>query len=156
MRGAGTDKLSAMPELFQALMARPLVPLTRGRLPHRDGLYVFYEHGEPLLAGSPPHLNELRLLAPSFRGGFSLQISDRPLPANPATMATRQRPVAKRPRPNPIEARWLVVADHTQRAGLEIYAAHKLGLTISHPELRRAVSNEEMTELARISQLDFA
>lgn len=155
MQGTGSDTLSAMPELFQALMARPLVPLTQGRLPHSDAFYVFYIQGEPVLAGSPPHLNELSLLAPSFRGGFSLRISDTarlglhaPFPERRHTLARRKQAL-----PAPIHARWLVIEDRTQRAGLEVFSAYTLGLSISHPDLRKAASREAR---ARIHQPDFA
>lgn len=52
-----------MPDLLRRLLDQPLRPLTRARLPERDALYLFYHGEEPVLVGSPPHVDEVRTLA---------------------------------------------------------------------------------------------
>lgn len=143
-------KLSVLPELYSALMARPLVPLTKGRLPEKDALYVLYENGQPLLAGSAPHLDEVRILSPSFRAGFTLKIStSRHSGRNiPKTSRPRLADEHRPKRPAPIEARWLVVRDATQRIALEALVLEKLKLTITDPRLRVAVGRHELNSSA--------
>ena len=150
MGGGRHEKLSALPQLYSELMARPLVPLTKGRLPVRDAIYVLYEDGQPILAGSPPHLDEVRLLSPSFRAGFNLRISTSrhntgPIARSPRPRLSDQHP---RPRPAPIEARWLELPDTTQRIALEALVLEKLKLTITDPRLRIAVGRHELNNVA--------
>ncbi len=145
------EKLSVLPQLYSDLMARPLVPLTKGRLPVRDALYILYEHGQPILAGSPPNLDEVRILSPSFRAGFSLRIStSRYSSSSPIEPSKRPRLADQHPRPRPssIEAKWLMVPDMTQRIALEALVLEKLKLTITDPRLRIAVGRHELNSAA--------
>ena len=67
------QRLAAVPDLFRRLMARPLEPLTRARLPASGAVYVFYQEDEPIHVGSPPHLEE-RMLAPSLRLSLAARV----------------------------------------------------------------------------------
>jgi hypothetical protein len=67
-------RLSAVPELYRRLMAQPLEPLTRARLPAHGAVYVFYQDDEPIHVGSPPHLEERRMLAPSLRLALAARV----------------------------------------------------------------------------------
>ena len=101
------QRLASVPDLFRRLMARPLEPLTRARLPAAGAVYVFYQEDEPIHVGSPPHLEE-RLLAPSLRLALAARVhqpghgvrlisvsepraASRPPPADPGPLAERAR-----------------------------------------------------------------
>lgn len=129
-------KLSALPGLFRSLTDQPLRPLTQARLPERAAVDLFYQGGEPVLVGSPPHIQEARLLAPSVRlgiaasavgngGAVRIEMSD-------AAPDSRGRP--------PVNARWLAVADEDHRMLLELYAAQALGLSVSHPRIKAGLT----------------
>lgn len=115
--------------------------MTRGILPDENALYIFYTEGEPILTGSVPHVDELALLAPSFRASHKVHIRNYRShePAPPAF--TRPRALAAHARrwPAPIQARWLAVEDTTTRMMLEIFAAQTLGLNLCHPQIRNAL-----------------
>lgn len=123
-------RLSAMPDLFRRLLDQPLHPLTRARLPVRDALYVFYQDEEPILVGSPPHVEEVRLLAPSVR--LSQKIG-----AHGPRRASKPSPAMTR---KPVSARWLPLEDEDDRMLLELYAAQSLGLSVSHPRIRQGLT----------------
>ncbi|MNI43427.1 hypothetical protein D3C73_977570 [compost metagenome] len=119
-----------MPDLLRRLLDQPLRPLTRARLPEDDALYLFYHGDEPVLVGSPPHVDEVRTLAPSVR--LSQTVSARGL--GPPDVSTRAAP------PPPMAARWLRLGDEEDRVLLELYAAQSLGLSVSHPRIRAGLA----------------
>lgn len=123
-------RLSSLPDLFRDLMARPLQPLTRARLPDQGAVYVFYEDAEAVHVGSPPHLEAVRLLSPSVRLAVSMTACHGAAPqvqAFPETRPGRRRPIA---------ARWLRVPDAEDRMLLELCDAQSLGLSVSHPRIK--------------------
>ena len=119
-----------MPDLLRRLLEQPLRPLTRARLPERDALYLFYHGEEPILVGSPPHIDEVRTLAPSVR--LAQTVSARGLGAPDVSTA--------RHAPPPVAARWLRLDDEEDRVLLELYAAQALGLSVSHPRIRAGLT----------------
>ena len=124
-----------MPDLYRRLMARPLEPLTRARLPAAGAVYVFYQEDEPIHVGSPPHLEEQRMLAPSLR--LSLAVRTQGMAdGRRAPWISVSQPPPHAHRRKPIEARWLSLADDQDRLLLELYAAQTLGLSVSHPKVR--------------------
>jgi len=123
-------RLSAMPDLLRRLLDQPLRPLTRARLPERDALYLFYHGEEPVLVGGPPHVDEVRTLAPSVR--LAQTVSARGL--GTPDVSTRAVP------PPPIAARWLRLGDEEDRVLLELYAAQSLGLSVSHPRIKAGLA----------------
>ncbi|HEY1072799.1 hypothetical protein [Brevundimonas sp.] len=127
------QRLAAVPGLFRRLMAQPLEPLTRARLPARGAVYVFYEGDEPIHVGSPPYLEE-RMLAPSLRLSLAARVQ-KPIGGGAPRISVSE----SSPRPGrrkPIKARWLPLADDQDRLLLELYAAQTLGLSVSHPRVR--------------------
>lgn len=131
-------KLSALPDLFRSLMEQPLRPLTRARLPDRTAVYIFYLDGEPVQVGSPPHVEEARLLAPSVRLGVVASTSQ-------SGGAVRVEVVDAAPDGRgraPVNARWLPLADDGHRMLLELYAAQSLGLSVSHPRIKAELTHQ--------------
>jgi len=126
------QRLAAVPELYRRLMAQPLKALTRARLPESGAVYVFYQEGEPIHVGSPPHLEE-RMLAPSLRLALAAQVHK---PSHGAPRISVSEPSPRPGRRKPIKARWLSVPDGHDRLLLELYAAQTLGLSVSHPKVR--------------------
>ena len=126
-------RLAAVPDLFRRLMARPLEPLTRARLPAPGAVYVFYQEDEPIHVGSPPHLEE-RMLAPSLRLSLAARVQ-RPVGGGAPSVSVSE-PSPRSGRRKPIEARWLSLPDDKDRLLLELYAAQTLGLSVSHPKVR--------------------
>lgn len=154
MSSVDPEKLSALPALYAALVASTPVALTKGRLPRKDCLYIFYEDGEAILTGSPPHLDEVRLLAPSFRAGFKVRMSNVP-PEGPLETALKSRKADNFPskRIEPIQAQWLHVENGELRMMLEVYVAQKLGLTLTHQKIRDALGKASVkAALADISE----
>lgn len=141
MKVAAQDKLTALPGLFQDLMACPLFDMTHGCLPLEDALFVFYTDDEPILVGSAPHVDEMQLLAPSVRLTAKIHIRNyHSQDAHPPAFTRPREWAAHVRKPNaPIKARWLVVADPVTRMMLEIFAAQKLGLTLCHPQVKKAM-----------------
>lgn len=132
------EKLSALPDMFRSLLDQPLRPLTRARLPQRGAVYLFYLEDEPIHVGSPPHLEEVRMLAPSVR--LALKVAGRrPAGSDRMIMALQPSPEPgeARTRRTPLSARWLALPDADDRMLLEIYAAQTLGLSMSHPGVRQ-------------------
>lgn len=127
------QRLATVPELFRRLMAQPLHPLTRARLPAPRAVYVFYRENEPVHVGSPPHLEE-GMLAPSLRLSLSARMH-RPGGGGAARITISEVP-PRSGRRKPIEARWLALDDDQDRFLLELYAAQSLGLSVSHPRVR--------------------
>lgn len=128
------QRLAAVPDLFRRLMAQPLEPLTRARLPAPGAVYVFYQDDEPIHVGSPPHLEERRMLAPSLRLSLAARVQ-KPVGGGSTRISINEAS----PRPGhrkPIEARWLPLTDDQDRLLLELYAAQTLGLSVSHPKVR--------------------
>jgi hypothetical protein len=113
-------------------MARPLESLTRARLPASEAVYVFYQEGEPVHVGSPPHLEE-QMLAPSLRLALTVRVHR---PSQGAPRISVSEPAPRPGRRPPIKARWLSVPDGDDRLLLELYAAQTLGLSVSHPRVR--------------------
>ena len=127
------QRLAAVPDLFRRLMARPLEPLTRARLPASGAVYVFYQEDQPIHVGSPPHLEE-RMLAPSLRLSLAARVKRQGSgEASLVSVSASSPPEAPR---KPIKARWLPLADDQDRLLLELYAAQTLGLSVSHPRVR--------------------
>lgn len=126
------QRLATVPDLFRRLMARPLEPLTRARLPAAGAVYVFYQEDEPIHVGSPPHLEE-RLLAPSLRLALAARVHQR---GHGVPLISVSEPAPRPGRRQPIQARWLHVQDGHDRLLLELYAAQTLGLSVSHPKVR--------------------
>ena len=126
------QRLATVPDLFRRLMARPLEPLTRARLPAVEAVYVFYQEDEPIHVGSPPHLEE-RLLAPSLRLALAARVHQ---PRHGVPRISVSEPAPRPGRRQPIQARWLSVPDGHDRLLLELYAAQTLGLSVSHPKVR--------------------
>jgi len=126
------QRLATVPDLFRRLMARPLEPLTRARLPAAGAVYVFYQEDEPIHVGSPPHLEE-RLLAPSLRLALAARVHQ---PGHGVPLISVSEPAPRPGRRQPIQARWLNVPDGHDRLLLELYAAQTLGLSVSHPKVR--------------------
>jgi hypothetical protein len=140
LTGRATDRLAALPRLFRDLMDRPLEPLTRARLPARSAVYVFYQGDEPVSVGSPPHVEERRILGSSVR--LSLAASGR-IEAGDGRLRMNVGPLrAAFPgeRRRPIAARWLPLEDDEERLLLELYVAQSLGLSTSHPRIRGALN----------------
>lgn len=132
------DRLSALPGLYNRLMEQPRMPVVRGFLPQEEALYVFYVRDEPVLTGAPPHLDEASLLYPSFRASVSIQLVRDQSLADSIFSNFRQRAVPFAPMAvAPIEARWLKIADAYDRLMLEIFVSQKLGLSVSHPKVRK-------------------
>ena len=132
------QRLAAVPDLFRRLMARPLQPLTRARLPAAGAVYVFYQEDEPIHVGSPPHLEE-RLLAPSLRVALAARV--RAPGDGGAPKVSISEPAPRPGRRKPIEARWLPLPDDRDRMLLELYAAQTLGLSVSHPKVQAGLIN---------------
>ena len=128
------QRLAAVPDLFRRLMGQPLEPLTRARLPTHGAVYVFYQENEPILVGSPPHLEERRMLAPSLRLSLAARLR-RPVGGG-APRISLSEPSPQPLRRKPIEARWLPLPDDPDRLLLELYTAQTLGLSVSHPKVR--------------------
>ena len=126
------QRLAAVPDLYRRLMARPLESLTRARLPASEAVYVFYQEGEPVHVGSPPHLEE-QMLAPSLRLALTVRVHR---PSQGAPRISVSEPAPRPGRRPPIKARWLSVPDGDDRLLLELYAAQTLGLSVSHPRVR--------------------
>lgn len=133
MTDAADAKLTTLPELFRDLMAQPLRPLTRARLPDRAAVYVFYQDDEPVHVGSPPHVEAVRLLSPSVRLAVSMTAGHDATPK----VETPAAPQGRRP---PIAARWLRLPDDEDRLLLELYAAQSLGLSVSHPRIKAGLT----------------
>jgi hypothetical protein len=133
-----SERLAAMPALFRNLMEQPLRPLTRARLPERAAVYLFYEGEEPVGVGSPPHLPEVRMLAPSVR--LSLAASLTPVAAGRPQLSVGPLRDAPSDRPPPLTARWLPLEDDDDRMLLELYTAQSLGLSVSHPRIRAGLA----------------
>lgn len=127
------QRLAAVPDLFRRLMARPLEPLTRARLPASGAVYVFYQEDEPIHVGSPPHLEE-RMLAPSLRLSLAARVQ-KPVGGGASRISVSE-PSPRPGRRKPIKARWLPLPDDQDRLLLELYAAQTLGLSVSHPKVR--------------------
>jgi hypothetical protein len=127
------QRLAAIPDLYRRLMARPLEPLTRARLPDNGAVYVFYQENEPVHVGSPPHVEE-RMLAPSLRISLAARMIRSADGGSPEVSIGEPPP--RHYRRKPIEARWLPLGDDRDRMLLELYAAQTLGLSISHPVVR--------------------
>lgn len=146
------DKLSALPGLYADLLAQPRMPIVRGFLPDQKALYVFYVEGEPVLTGAPPHLDEKSLLFSSFRASFSLLLTRDPAQADSIFSNFRRRAVPFTPlsRP-PIEARWLQVEDDERRLMLEVFVSQKLGLAVSHPQVREWLERMHTQQLQDLS-----
>jgi hypothetical protein len=133
---AATERLAALPRLFRDLMDQPLEPLTRARLPSRSAVYVFYQGDEPVSVGSPPHVEERRMLGSSVR--LSLAACGR-LEAGASRLQMQVgslRSDFPGERRRPIAARWLKLEDEDERFLLELYVAQSLGLSTSHPRIR--------------------
>ena len=128
------QRLTAVPDLFRRLMAQPLESLTRARLPARGAVYVFYQDEEPIHVGSPPHLEERRMLAPSVRLSLAARVH-RPVGGGVSRISVSE-PSPRPGRRKPIKARWLPLPDDQDRLLLELYAAQTLGLSVSHPKVR--------------------
>ncbi|MGH7020516.1 MAG: hypothetical protein ACREEY_11575 [Brevundimonas sp.] len=126
------QRLAAVPDLYRRLMAQPLYPLTRARLPASGAVYVFYQEDEPIHVGSPPHLEE-GMLAPSLRVALAAQVHK---PSNGIPRIRLSEPTPREGRRRPIQARWLTVPDGRDRLLLELYVAQTLGLSVSHPKVR--------------------
>lgn len=127
------QRLATVPDLYRRLMAQPLEPLTRARLPASGAVYVFYQENEPIHVGSPPHLEE-GMLAPSLRLSLAARVQK---PVGGGTSRVSLSEPSHRPGPRkPIEARWLPLPDDQDRLLLELYAAQTLGLSMSHPKVR--------------------
>ena len=122
-------RLEALPELFRQLMQAPLHPLRRGALPVSGALYVFYLGEEAVGVGSPPHIDEARILAPSVRLGVSVSSGGQAADVIDLTASRRPERV--------LHSRWLVVPDDEQRMLLELYCAQYLGVSPSHPGLKQ-------------------
>ena len=139
MGGVDHDKFAVLPALYSELMGRPLSPLVRGTLPHPEALYIFYREQVPITVGSLPYLNEMQWLAPSFRGGFSIKVTQSDLPPEPPASVKRLPATNPNsiPKPPHIEARWLVVEDATLRVGLEVFVSQKLDMEPTHPKIRQ-------------------
>lgn len=125
-------KLSALPDLFRNLMDQPLRPLTQARLPDRAAVYLFYQGDEPVHVGSPPHIEEVRMLASSVR----LTVSVSATPGGGAVRVEAPDAMAHTAARPPVAARWLPLADDDHRMLLELYAAQSLGLSVSHPRIK--------------------
>ncbi|MEN5228956.1 hypothetical protein [Brevundimonas naejangsanensis] len=123
-------RLSAMPDLLQRLLGQPLLPLTKARLPDTEALYLFYHDEEPILVGSPPHIDEVRTLSPSVRLAQTVSTGGLGL----ADVSTRDHA------PPPMAARWLRLNDEEDRVMLELYTAQALGLSVSHPRIRAGLA----------------
>ena len=119
-----------MPDLLQRLLGQPLLPLTKARLPDTEALYLFYHDEEPILVGSPPHIDEVRTLSPSVRLAQTVS----PCGLGLADVSTRDHA------PPPMTARWLRLNDEEDRVMLELYAAQALGLSVSHPRIRAGLA----------------
>ena len=126
------QRLAAVPDLYRRLMAQPLYPLTRARLPASGAVYVFYQEDEPIHVGSPPHLEE-GMLAPSLRVALAARVHKL---GHGVPRISVSEPAPRSGRRKPIEARWLSVPDGHDRLLLELYAAQTLGLSVSHPKVR--------------------
>lgn len=135
------EKLSALPDMFRNLMEQPLRPLTRARLPQRGAVYLFYLDDEPIHVGSPPHLEEVRLLAPSVRLSQTVS-ARRPAGGDRLVVAVHPEtlPGGLRTGRTPLSARWLSLPDPEDRMLLEVFAAQTLGLSVSHPRVRQALA----------------
>ncbi|WEK57043.1 MAG: hypothetical protein P0Y52_10885 [Candidatus Brevundimonas phytovorans] len=128
------QRLAAVPDLYRRLMAQPLRPLTRARLPAAGAVYVFYQEDEPVHVGSPPYLEERRMLAPSLRVSLAARVEE---PGGGGVPRVSISEPAPRPgHRKPIEARWLPLTDDRDRLLLELYAAQTLGVSVSHPKVR--------------------
>ena len=127
------QRLATVPDLYRRLMAQPLEPLTRARLPASGAVYVFYQEDEPIHVGSPPHLEE-RMLAPSLRLSLAARVQ-KPVSGGASQISVSEPSLRPGPR-KPIEARWLPLPDDQDRLLLELYAAQTLGLSVSHPKVR--------------------
>lgn len=136
--GSTGDRLSAMPTLFRDLMDQPLKPLTRARLPARSAVYLFYMEDEPIHVGSPPHIEALRVLGSSVRLSLSIRAHREP-GQDRLRMSVGSVKTPARSAP-PVSARWLDVADTDDRMLLELYAAQALGLSVSHPRIKRELA----------------
>ena len=145
MGGVDQDKFAVLPALYNELLGRPLSPLLRGTLPHSEALYIFYRDQVPLTVGSPPYLNEMQWLAPSFRGGFSINIVQSDLPPEPPPPLKRMPATNPNsaPKESPINARWLVIEDALLRVGLEIFVSEKLDLPPTHPKIRQILGFQD-------------
>lgn len=132
------QRLAAVPDLFRSLMEQPLHPLTRARLPTRAAVYVFYHGDEPIHVGSPPHLEERRMLAPSVRLSLAARVH-RPVGGGVLRISVSEPP-PRHGRREPIAARWLPLPDDQDRLLLELYAAQTLGLSMSHPRVRASLA----------------
>lgn len=119
-----------MPDLLRRLLDQPLRPLTKARLPERDALYLLYHDAEPILVGSPPHIDEVRTLSPSVRLTQTLSMHGLGAP----DVSTRDHA------PPPMAARWLRLDDEEDRVMLELYTAQSLGLSVSHPRIRAGLA----------------
>lgn len=133
------QRLAAVPDLFRRLMDRPLESLTRARLPADGAVYVFYHDDEPIHVGSPPHLEERRMLAPSLRLSLAAKVKH-PIGGG-APQVSVSEPGRKPGHTRPIKARWLQLADDQDRLLLELYAAQTLGLSVSHPRVQAELSH---------------
>ena len=73
MTDTADAKLTTLPELFRDLMARPLRPLTRARLPDRAAVYVFYKDDEDrlLLELYAAHSLGLSVSHPRIKAGLT-------------------------------------------------------------------------------------
>lgn len=122
-----------MPALFRDLLDQPLRPLTRARLPDRSAVYLFYDGEEPIGVGSPPHLPEIRMLAPSVRLSLAVSVKSDIDRSQVKVGPLRDSGPSSRP---PLAARWLSLDDDEDRMLLELYAAQSLGLSVTHPRIR--------------------
>jgi len=133
------QRLAGVPDLFRRLMDQPLKSLTRARLPTPGAVYVFYHDDEPIHVGSPPHLEERRMLAPSLRLSLAAKVQH-PVGGG-APRVSVSEPSRDLGRNRPIKARWLPLPDDRDRLLLELYAAQTLGLSVSHPRVRAELSD---------------
>jgi len=142
MNEAMQDMLESLPGLFNELMERPLIELVKGRLPTHDALYVFYIGDEPILVGSVPYVDELQLLAGSVRLKHNVHIRNYDSSEPPPLGPFRPRPLGgfNLEKRAPLKARWLEMPSPKRRMIFEVFAAQKLGLSVTHPELKRAIT----------------
>lgn len=138
-------RLSGLPNLFRSLMEQPLRPLTQARLPDRTAVYVFYQSDEPVHVGSPPHVEEVQLLAPSVRLAVSLSVTQTE-DGGPGRVRLAGAACARDGRP-PVKARWLSLQDDEDRMLLELYAAQSLGLSVSHPRIKAGLAKPRPAQI---------